>query len=303
MLDDKEILLDILCEILGDPEKVYDSKLQYGYNCPECGLEERKGNLEVSLEKHLFHCWACGDVNGTHGTLGKLIDKYGNKKQKKIYCLLQPEEQKPKEKQKNKLKLLKLPEGFTLFKDSSLVYPIRRQAYNYLIKRGITDNIIDKYGIGFCDKGSFSGRIIIPSYDSKNQLNYFIARSWDPNSRAKYKNPESAKDEIIFFESTINWDEDIYLCEGAFDAIFLPNSIAMLGKHLSELLFTTIYEKAKGDIILALDGDAFDNAVKIYRELNGGSLYGRIKIIKLPKDKDVCDLKGQIDKFYIEIKD
>ena len=58
MSDDKEILLDILCEILGDPEKVYDSKLQYGYNCPECGVDERKGNLEVSLEKHLFHCWA-----------------------------------------------------------------------------------------------------------------------------------------------------------------------------------------------------------------------------------------------------
>jgi DNA primase len=299
MLDDKEILLDILCEILGDPEKVYDSKLQYGYNCPECGLEERKGNLEVSLEKHLFHCWACGDVNGTHGTLGKLIDKYGNKKQKKIYNLLQPEELKPKEKQKNKLKL---PEGFTLFKDSSLVYPIRRQAYNYLIKRGITNNIIEKYGIGFCDKGSFSGRIIIPSYDSKNQLNYFIARSWDPNSRAKYKNPESAKDEIIFFENTINWDEDIYLCEGAFDAIFLPNSIAMLGKHMSELLLTTLYEKANGNIILCLDSDAFQDAVKLYHNLNGGRLYGKIKIIKLTGDSDVADLKGQIDEYYITIR-
>jgi DNA primase len=299
MLDDKEILLDILCEILGDPEKVYDSKLQYGYNCPECGLEERKGNLEVSLEKHLFHCWACGDVNGTHGTLGKLIDKYGNKKQKKIYNLLQPEELKPKEKQKNKLKL---PEGFTLFKDSSLVYPIRRQAYNYLIKRGITDNIIEKYGIGFCDKGSFSGRIIIPSYDSKNQLNYFIARSWDPNSRAKYKNPESAKDEIIFFENTINWDKDIYLCEGAFDAIFLPNSIAMLGKHMSDLLLTTLYEKANGNIILCLDSDAFQDAVKLYHNLNGGRLYGKIKIIKLTGDSDVADLKGQIDEYYITIR-
>ena len=299
MSDDKEILLEILHEILGDPEKVYDSKLQYGYNCPECGLEERKGNLEVSLEKHLFHCWACGDINGTHGTLGKLIDKYGNKKQKKIYNLLQPEEQKPKEKQKNKLKL---PEGYTQFKDSSLVYPIRRQAYNYLIKRGITDNIIEKYGIGFCDKGSFSGRIIIPSYNNKNQLNYFIARSWDPNSRAKYKNPESAKDEIIFFENMINWDEDIYLCEGAFDAIFLPNSIAMLGKHMSDLLLTTLYEKANGNIVLCLDSDAFQDAVKLYHNLNGGRLYGKIKIIKLTGDSDVADLKGQIDDYYITIR-
>jgi DNA primase len=299
MSDDKEILLDILCEILGDPEKVYDSKLQYGYNCPECGVDERKGNLEVSLEKHLFHCWACGDVNNMHGPLGKLIDLYGSKKQKKLYNLLQPEEFKPKEKRVNKLKL---PEGFTKFKDSSLVYPVRRQAYNYLTQRGITDKIIEKYGIGFCDSGAFSGRIIIPSYDSKDVLNYFIARSWDPNSRAKYKNPESSKDEIIFFESTINWNADIHLCEGAFDALFLPNSIAMLGKHMSELLLNTLYEKANGNIIICLDSDAWQDAVKLYHNLNGGKLYGKIKIIKLTGDDDVADLKGQIGEYYVDMR-
>ena len=299
MSDDKEILLDILCEILGDPEKVYDSKLQYGYNCPECGVDERKGNLEVSLEKHLFHCWACGDVNNMHGPLGKLIDLYGSKKQKKLYNLLQPEEFKPKEKRVNKLKL---PEGFTKFKDSSLVYPVRRQAYNYLTQRGITDKIIEKYGIGFCDSGVFSGRIIIPSYDSKGGLNYFIARSWDPNSRAKYKNPEAAKDEIIFFESTINWNEDIHLCEGAFDAIFLPNSIAMLGKHMSDLLLNTLYEKANGNIIICLDADAWQDAVKLYHNLNGGRLYGKVKIIKLTGDADVADLRGDINNHFYTMK-
>ncbi len=44
-----------------------------------------------------------------------------------------------------KTKKLTLPEGFTLFKDSSPVYPVRRQAYNYLKNRGITDEIIEKY--------------------------------------------------------------------------------------------------------------------------------------------------------------
>ena len=52
---------------------------------------------------------------------------------------------------------------------------------------------------------------------------------------------------------------------------------------------------------LTNDGDAYDNAVKLYHELNGGVLYGRIKIVKLPKDKDVCDLKGDIKEYYIDL--
>ena len=42
--------------------------------------------------------------------------------------------------------------------------------------------------------------------------------------------------------------------------------------------------------------------VKLYHTLNGGVLYDRIKILKLPKDKDVCDLRGQIEDYYYEIK-
>lgn len=299
MSDDAEILLEILHEILGDSKLHYESKGQISYNCPDCDEGRNKGNLEVNYFEHVWHCWSCADENGTHGTLGKLIDRYGDKKQKKVYNILQPENHKPKEKRKDKLKL---PQGFTLFKDSSLVYPVRRQAYNYLKQRGITDDIIEKYGIGFCDSGVFSGRIIVPSYDSKDELTYFIARSWDPNTRAKYKNPEQEKDIIIFNESLIDWSKDIYLCEGVFDSFFLPNSIAMLGKHMSELLLNTLYEKAKGDIIIAIDGDAYKDAVRLYEELNGGILYGKIKVLKLPEDKDVCDLKGQIDEYYVDMR-
>jgi hypothetical protein len=299
MSDDSEILLEILHEILGDSKLHYESKGQVSYNCVECDEGRNKGNLEVNYFEHVWKCWSCSDENGTHGTLGKLIDRYGNKKQRKIYNLLQPENHKPKEKRVDKLKL---PIGFTKFKDSSLVYPVRRQAYNYLTQRGITDKIIEKYGIGFCDQGAFSGRIIIPSYDSKDNLNYFIARSWDPNSRAKYKNPEAAKDEIIFFESTINWNADIHLCEGAFDAIFLPNSISMLGKHMSDLLLNTLYEKANGNIIICLDADAWSDAVKLYHNLNGGRLYGKVKIIKLTGDADVADLRGDINEYFYKIK-
>ena len=232
--------------------------------------------------------------------LTKIFDKFGNKKQKKLFQVLKPETVVKKERQK---KSLKLPEGFTLFKDSSKVYPVRRAAINYLYNRGITDYMIEKYQIGFCDKGDHAGRIVIPSYNKKGELNYYIARSWDPMSRAKYKNPKEEKDKIIFWENQIDWNKDIFLVEGAFDGLFLDNSIPMLGKHMSELLFETIHNKAKGEVTICLDADAWTNAVKLYHELNGGNLWGKIKLIKLPEDKDIADLRGEIkEEYYYTIR-
>ena len=299
MSDDKEILVSLLEEIFGDEKLHYPHRGQISFDCPICDEDRHKGNLEINYISGVFKCWSCGDVNNMHGPLGKLFDQYGNRKQKKLYRVLSPEPEKPTQKKYSKLRL---PESFTLFKDSNPRYPVYKQAYNYLSGRGITDEMIEKYGIGFCDKGSHSGRIVIPSYDKKGELNYYIARSWNPNSKAKYKNPESPKDEIIFWENLIDWKKDIYLVEGAFDGLFLPNSIPMLGKHMSELLFETIYKKAKKDVIICLDADAWSNAIKLYHELNGGELWGRIKIIKLLDDKDVCDLKGDINNFYYNVK-
>jgi DNA primase len=297
-MEEFDVILEILSDFLGDPKKVYEHSSQVAYNCPNCDGDENKGNLEINIEKGVFKCWSC-ESEGTHGTVGKLFDLYGNTQLKKEYEIIRPDEFKKVEK---KIEKLRLPDSYTLFKDSSPRYPIRNQAYNYLKNRGITDEIIEKYNIGFCDTGSHSGRIVIPSYNKKGELNYYIARSWDVNSRAKYKNPKTPKDEIIFNENLIKWSMDIYLVEGAFDSVFKSNSIPMLGKHMSSLLFETLYDRAKGNIIIALDGDAYDSALKLYHTLNGGELYGRIKIVKLPKDKDIADLRGNIDDYYVEIK-
>jgi len=299
-MEENEALVELLEEILGDHGLHYDNRGQISFNCPVCDEGRNKHNLEINYISNVYKCWSCGDIENTHGSLGKLFDKFGNKKQKKLYYILKPETVPVKEK---KYKKLKLPESFTLFKDSHKIYPVRRQAYNYLQSRGITDDIIEKYGIGFCDKGSHVGRIVVPSYDKKGELNYYVARSWDPHTKFKYKNPEAEKDKIIFNEKLIDWNKDIYLVEGVFDGFFLENSIPMLGKHMSEMLFDKVYNNAKGNVIIALDGDAWNNAIKLYHELNGGELYEKIKIVKLPNDQDVCDLRGNINEYFIEIRD
>ena len=87
-----------------------------------------------------------------------------------------------------------------------------------------------------------------------------------------------------------------------FDSFFLDNSICLLGKFLTDNLWEKLYSKAKKNIIVCLDGDAYTDAKNLYDKLNGGALYNRVKLVKLPKDKDVCDLKGDIEKYYVEFK-
>jgi DNA primase len=302
--EEVEVLVELLRDVLGDEKQHYESKGQISFNCPVCAREkgldngDGKGNLEVNYYIHVYKCWACSDTDGTQGPLGKLFDQFGTKKQKKVYNLIKPEEQKVELKKANRLKF---PEGYTTFEDSNERFIPHIESMRYLNSRGITDEIISKYKIGYTVTGEFAYRIIVPSFDSEGQLNYFIARSWLPK-KMKYKNPTAEKDKIIFNESIIDWNKDIYLVEGVFDGFFLDNSIPMLGKKLSALLFETLYTKAKGNIIICTDGDAWNDGLKIYHELNGGTLFNKIKIIKLPKDKDVCDLRGQINEYYYEIK-
>jgi len=304
MTDEVEVLVELLSDVLGNVHQHYESKFQISFDCPSCadekGLDhgDGKGNLEINYDRHVFKCWACSETSGMHGPLGKLIDKYGTKKQKKLYNLIKPEGLKVEEKKKPKLHL---PEGYTTFEDSNPRFIPHIEAYKYLQSRGITDEMISRYKIGYTVTGSFAYRIIVPSFNTEGVLNYFIARSWVPK-KMKYKNPTAEKDQIIFNEGLIDWNKDIYLCEGVFDSFFLENSLVMLGKKVSDLIFSTLYEKANANIIICLDGDAWDDALKLYHTLNGGRLYNKIKIIKPPKDSDVADLKGKIDEYYYEIK-
>ena len=304
MTDEIEVLVELLREVLGDEKQHYESKGQISFDCPVCAEEkgldkgDGKGNFEINYIRHVYKCWACGETHGTHGPLGKLFDQHGTKQQKKLYNLIKPEELQEQDKKRVRLKL---PEGFTTFEESNPRFIPHIEAYNYLKSRGVTDEMIKKYNIGYTVKGPFSYRVIIPSYDKDGYLNYFVGRSWVPKKN-KYKNPDIPKDEVIFNERLIDWTKDVFLVEGAFDSFFLENPLVMLGKKLSKLAFSTIYDKAQANVIICVDGDAWNDGLKIYHELNGGRLYNKIKIVKLPEDKDVGELKGKIDEYYYEIK-
>jgi len=292
-MEDSPLLLELLQDVLGDINTHYPNKGQISFDCPVCSYDikglnngDGKGNFEVNYLQGVYKCWSCCETYGTHGSLNKLFLKWGSTRNKSTWSLIGGDFIK---KTVRKYEDVKLPKEYTSFeKGNKLTIPFK-EAYNYLRKRNITDKIISKYSIGYTTEGKYRGRIIVPSFDENEEINYFVSRSY-VGHKNKYKNPEAEKDKIIFNEHLINWEEDVYLVEGVFDMFFIDNSIPILGKSVSEKLWSKLYDNCKKNVIICLDGDAWEDAQKLYRKLEGGRLTRKIRLIKLPKDKDVGEL-------------
>jgi DNA primase len=286
------LVVDILKSFLGEPRKHNEDTGQVAFDCPACSDEkgmadgDGKGNLEINYNRGMFKCWSCGETHNMHGPVIKLLKKYATPKNIRDYLLVKPDADLISNKERPKI-ILTLPEGYKKLSECTEKDYKSQQALAYLRERGITDEIIKDYEIGYTFKGKFFNRVIIPSYDSEGELNYFIAR-WFPKeyTKLKYLNPEVEKQEIIFNEGKINWDSTIYIVEGATDHIVTPNSVPLLGKFLSPQLLELLHDKAQGFVVIVLDDDAYEDAKRLYRELNFGNLRDRIRLVKPPEGYD-----------------
>ena len=252
-----ELLLDLLGRGLGSAYRLKDSEVQFF--CPKCNHHKRK--LQVNLSNGKSHCWVC---NFSAHTAPQLLQKINAPKSliKEVLELVGDYRDYRIDKKEKTQWNVSLPECFHPLwnKSNDILY---KHAINYLYKRGISEQDMLRYGIGYCSDGVYSNRIIIPSYDLEGKLNYYIARDMFPNSKMKYKNPPMSKD-VVVFELFINWNKPIVLCEGAFDAIAIKrNAIPLLGKFPSKSLVRRIVQERVKHIYIALDNDARKDAVKL----------------------------------------
>jgi DNA primase len=288
-----DMLNSILEDFLGDCRGYNESNEQAKFDCPACSNDKNllngdgKGNLEINYSKGVFKCWSCKDTNHMSGHIPYLIKRFGSPKHLKQYQILKPEY---KDDFGESIKIraeVVIPETFTSLSKQYPYDPNYVNAMEYLRERNITQDIIDYYRLGYTSAGKHFLRIIIPSYNDLNELNYFAGRafSW---VKPKYKNCESDKSSIIFNEDKINWDSTIYLVEGPFDHIVTPNSIPLLGKYISPILFETLIEKARGNIVIVLDADAEKDAELLYQKLFYSPIGHLVKIVILPEDYDIA---------------
>ena len=231
--------------------------------------------------KNFWECWVC-QTKGT--TIRSLLYQLKTPKES-AFEILRYVPKGGSIEYKN-ISILEIPKEYQPLHNASSSSVVANIVKKYLYDRGLTDNDFIKYSIGYCTTGDYGGRVIIPSYNGSNQLNFFVARTYDGNYY-KYKNPEASKD-IIFFENLINWDQPIILCEGVFDAMAIKrNAIPILGKSISTSLYKKIITGKVKDIYIALDTDAKDRALEVGEKfLNQGK---RVFLIDLP-DKDPSEM-------------
>lgn len=237
------------------------------FTCPACNHRKRK--FSVNLDKNAFKCWVC-DYRGRN--IRRLIRRFGSYVQLQKWdgitnrtdlerfadLFMEPIHREDKAK-------LELPKEFVSLCAKNIpatgMYALR-----YLQSRGLTKDDIIKWKIGYCFEGEYRNRIIVPSFDDDGDCSYFIARSYTGDSY-KYKNPRASKD-IVFNELFINWNKDLVLVEGVFDALVAGNAVPILGSTLrtnSDLVRKIVLNDTP--IYVALDPDARKKENKIIQTL------------------------------------
>ena len=258
------------------------------FRCPRC--EHDKLKLSVNIEKNAFKCWIC-DYSGTK--ISQLISKhapqyYGEWSNIAEEVDLSQYEFLFQERSILSKSVVQLPGEF-----KTLTGPttgVKQKALRYLRSRDITDLDILRWKIGYCDYGEYEGRIIVPSFDDSGELDYFVARSYCEDW-LKYKNPPVSKN-IIFNDLNINWEDDIIIVEGVFDAIRHKNCIPILGSSLREghALFQKICRR-KEQVYLCLDKDAKKKEFQIAKKFKE---YGVTSMsIELGAHEDLAEMSRQ----------
>lgn len=264
------MLIDLLINSFGKPKKFYPNIKTLEFNCPKCAEDEGinsdgKYNLAVSLiaNKHVFKCWKCE----IKGKVEYLLKRYGTDSDYKKYIDYNLIDiSGTTEKTKNNF--VSLPREFIPFSKMDKNNPEHVKAFNYITKnRCVPVKTLYYLNIGFCVDGYYKERLIFPSYNKKNNINFLITRTYNDSVKPNYIKCGVEQNEIILNEYNINWNHPVYLVEGYLDLTTIPfNTIPLGGKEINNVLLDKILDNDT-PVILILDPDAKNNAIDIEEQL------------------------------------
>ena len=271
---------DTVVHSLTDKLKFYESifgrgrisgnGLNFDVRCPICApTDPTKKKLAIRTTDDANHCWVCG---WKARSLAPLIRKYGTQEHLNLYQELTGQGTGTNliTADVDRVEKIELPKDFRLLTLADESDPDVKAAWRYICSRGLTDRDAWYFKFGVSDEPRWKRRILMPSFDSAGELNYFAARAIDKNKKPKYDNPDVDKNPIVFNEINLDWTKRLVLCEGPFDLVKCPeNSTALLGSDLDERheIFNKILLHGT-PVALALDGDMWGKKTpKIVKKL------------------------------------
>jgi len=168
-------IVSILDDALGQTARLRKGGTQATYHCPMCpdkNLTTQK--LEIAVDgPHVgnYHCWRCNFRGKSFGSLLSKL-KAPVKYREQIHKLT-GDIRVLKRTHSNVDDTLSLPEEFQSLSVPRVSFEYKNAMF-YLKKRGISQEDILRYNIGYCESGPYENHIIIPSYDAEGKLNFFM---------------------------------------------------------------------------------------------------------------------------------
>lgn len=145
---------------------------------------------------------------------------------------------------------IKLPKLIAIYADDI----IASKARDYMLGRGFKLEQLIMNGIAVVDPydEDYAGRIMIP-YTSDGKLEYYTTRAY-AGALPKYKNPAIPKAGVLFNSDCMYLYDEVYVVEGALDAIRLGDDcIAVSSKFVSQLQAARMIEATASLFIFVPD--------------------------------------------------
>ena len=138
-------------------------------------VTHHKPKLQVNIQTGKWHCWVSNQ--GGHNLFQLLKQVGADRSQYKELNEILGSSYSVSNKKEDKPTIVTLPKEYKSLsiEDGSIQ---QLHALKFLMERGLSEHDILKYNIGYCVSGLYQNRIIIPSYDSNGQLNYFVNLSF-----------------------------------------------------------------------------------------------------------------------------
>lgn len=243
-------------------------------DCPLCG----KKKLCVNIERSTWHCWVCEQysvgvdgkrrpVAGAGGVLDLIELLEGVQRERAIDMVMSgamfahvdigmlPAETIAEDVMRS-FRVATPIAGPESWKPATGILP-------FCVKRGITEEDVKAFGLGWCDAGRCRGRFVFPVWEEGQHVYYQARAMWQPKpgeDHIKALNPPAAPGAAVSSEVVMNLDvarnyPRVAVVEGPTDLVRTgPDAVCTFGKQIHPAQIAKLLRAGVRAIDLMWDG-------------------------------------------------